>query len=231
MLNIAPALYSRTLLFVPSKWNSSHLLTPGSQSFPPHPLPLGNPVYHYVWVCFCRHTSLSEFRCHISRGACLSLFLTHSLPIPLLRPGAISPLRGCGPTSTARLLPLYHASADGHLSAFHALAVVNSNAMNTGVCGAPYMDATRVYHTKWSEAERKTNTIWNLYMESKVWYKWPILKQKQMHRHRDQTLWFIKGVGGRENKPGVWGLTDAERLYLGWISKVLLYLQGTIFNI
>lgn len=39
--------------------------------------------------------------------------------------------------------------------------------------GQVYID----YSTKWSQA--KTNIIWHhLYVESKIWYKWPYLKSR-----------------------------------------------------
>lgn len=53
--------------------------------------------------------------------------------------------------------------------------------------GQIYID----YHIKWSQA--KTNIIWyNLYVESKIRYKWPYLKSRH-DRHRKQTYGYQRG--------------------------------------
>ena len=56
ILNIAPVLYSRTLLFMHSVYNSSHLLTPTSHSIPPPtPFPLATTSLFSMYVnLFCR---------------------------------------------------------------------------------------------------------------------------------------------------------------------------------
>ena len=51
-------LYSRTLFFIDSIYNSSHLLIPNSQSIPPpDPLPLGN---HKSVVYVCESVSVKR---------------------------------------------------------------------------------------------------------------------------------------------------------------------------
>ena len=78
ILNRFPILYTRTLLFISSLSNRLHLLTPNSQSSPPHP-PLVTMSLLYV----CESVSVSQVRssvCHlrfhrevISCTICLSL--------------------------------------------------------------------------------------------------------------------------------------------------------------
>ena len=59
------------------------------------------------------------------------------------------------------------------------------------------MDGPRDYRNKWSQ--KKTNTIYHLYKESKIWNKGTHLQNRnRFHRHRKQTYAYQirKGVGG-----------------------------------
>ena len=50
------------------------------------------------------------------------------------------------------------------------------------------------------------------------------MKQKQTHRHREQTCGCQGGVsGGKDWESGV---SRCKLLYIGWINKVLLYSTG-----
>ena len=41
------------------------------------------------------------------------------------------------------------------------------------------MDEPRDYHTEYEVSQRKTNIIWyQLYVESKKWYKWTYIQNK-----------------------------------------------------
>ena len=64
-------------------------------------------------------------------------------------------------------------------------------------------------------------------MESKIWYKWTYLtKQKQTHRHREQTCG-CQGGGWWGGMDWEFGISRCKLLYIGWInSKVLLYSTG-----
>ena len=56
-------------------------------------------------------------------------------------------------------------------------------------------------------------------------------KQKQTHRHREQTV--VAGVGeGGGGKDWEFGISRCKVIYIGLINnKVLLYSKGTIFGI
>ena len=58
-------------------------------------------------------------------------------------------------------------------------------------------------------------------------------KQKQTHRHREQTCGCQEGGGCRRRKDWEFGISRCKLLYIEWINnKVLLYsTQGTIFSI
>ena len=56
-------------------------------------------------------------------------------------------------------------------------------------------------------------------------------KQKQTHRHREQTCGCQVGLKG-EGEDWEFGVNGCKLLYVGWINNtVLLTAQGTIFNI
>ena len=43
------------------------------------------------------------------------------------------------------------------------------------------MDGPRGYHSEWSKSERRRNSIWyHLYLESKKWYKWTYLQNREL---------------------------------------------------
>ena len=56
------------------------------------------------------------------------------------------------------------------------------------------MDGPKDYHTKWSKSDKDKQILWyHLYVESKKIIKMNLhKKQKQIHRHRKQTM-VIKG--------------------------------------
>ena len=56
-------------------------------------------------------------------------------------------------------------------------------------------------------------------------------KQRQPHRHRDQTCG-CQGRGGGSGMDGSLGLVDANYFHLEWVThEVLLTAQGTISNL
>ena len=71
-------------------------------------------------------------------------------------------------------------------------------------------------HAKWSQRKIPDDItcMWNLKYDPDE-----LTKQKQTHRHREQTC----GCHG-----GVWefGISRGKLLYIGWISKILLYSTG-----
>ena len=87
---------------------------------------------------------------------------------------------------------------------------------NKAICSN--MNGPRDYHTKWNKSDRKTNTIWyHLYVESKSGtneHKYGTMnlstKQKQTHRHREQTCGCQRGGRRVMNELGVWGLWDVN---------------------
>ena len=79
-------------------------------------------------------------------------------------------------------------------------SVIKKNEIMT-ICS--HMDATRDYHTKWNKSEReKTNTLYHLHVESKIWNKWTY-------------LWNRNGISDMENKLVVAKRKRSERS-LNW---------------
>ena len=90
------------------------------------------------------------------------------------------------------------------------------------------MDATRDYHTKRSKSERErqipydTTYMWNLNVAQMNLST----RQKQTHRHREQTGG-CQRAGGWGGKDWEFGINRGKLLYIGWINnKVLLYSTG-----
>ena len=54
------------------------------------------------------------------------------------------------------------------------------------------------------------NTIYHLYMESKIWHKWTYLRNKNSHTDIENRLVAAKEEGGREGWTGSLGLADAN---------------------
>ena len=65
---------------------------------------------------------------------------------------------------------------------------------------------------------------YHLYVESKIWHKWTYTKQKQTHRHREQT-WGCQG-GGRSGMDGEFGVGRRKLLHRKWINNILQYSTG-----
>ena len=70
---------------------------------------------------------------------------------------------------------------------------------------------------------RKTNIIYHLYVESKIWHKWTYLQTNRLTNRTD--LWLPR-LGGRGRGGGLdweFGISRCELLYTEWINnKVLL---------
>ena len=72
---------------------------------------------------------------------------------------------------------------------------------NNDICS--HMNATRDYHTRWNKTEReKTNPLYHLHVESKIWNKWTY-------------LWNRNGISDTENKLVVAKRKRSERS-LNW---------------
>ena len=76
------------------------------------------------------------------------------------------------------------------------------------------MDAARDYHTKWSKPERERQipyditSIWNLKYDTNL-----STKQKQSHRHREQTCGCQEAEGVEEGRTGNLGLAEVTIIY------------------
>ena len=70
------------------------------------------------------------------------------------------------------------------------------------------MDGTRDYQSKWSKSEKDKYQMISLICESKIGHKWTSMKQKQTHRHGEQTC----GCQGEVGRGMDWevGLADAN---------------------
>ena len=101
---------------------------------------------------------------------------------------------------------------------------------NTAICSKT--DATRDDHTKQSKSERQRQIpydityVWNLqYDRNKLIYETEMtlsMKQKQSHRHREQTVGCQGGERWGRNGMG-YGITRCKLVHLGWINKFPLY--------
>ena len=49
-----------------------------------------------------------------------------------------------------------------------------------------YTDEPRGYHSKWNKSDRKTNAIYHLYVESKIWPRWTYLQNRIRLTHGEQ---------------------------------------------
>ena len=73
------------------------------------------------------------------------------------------------------------------------------------------MDATRDYHTKWSNSERKRQVPYDitymrnsLFEESKIWYKRTYLQNRNRLTDIENKLMVTKGERAGRDKLGVW---------------------------
>ena len=101
--------------------------------------------------------------------------------------------------------------------------------LNSAICNNT--DGPRDYHIKQMYVrKRNTNTIYHLYVESKIQYKSIYLQNKNRLVGIEICGCLVKRLG--EGKEWKCGISTGKLLYIGWISnKVLLYSTGTIFNI
>ena len=94
---------------------------------------------------------------------------------------------------------------------------------NNAICRN--MDVNRDYHTK-SVRKRKTNTIYHLYMESKICHKWTYLQNRKRLTDIENRLVVAKWGGGK-GKDWEFGVSRWKLLCIEWIdNKVLLYSTG-----
>ena len=71
-------------------------------------------------------------------------------------------------------------------------------------------------------SQKKTNIWYHLHVESIIWYKWTYLwirnKQKQIHRHGEQTC-PCQGVGVGGVMDWDFGNSRCKVLYIWWVNK------------
>ena len=84
---------------------------------------------------------------------------------------------------------------------YNGMLLSHRKEWNNSICSN--MDLTRDYRTKWNVRKKKTDTIgYHLYIESKIWHKWPYLWTKQNHGHEAQTGGCPGGGGRRRDRKG-----------------------------
>ena len=67
------------------------------------------------------------------------------------------------------------------------------------------MDGPGDNHTKWSKSERERQMPYDItYMESKQWYKWTYLQNKNRLTDIENKLMVAKRDSGGRDKLGVW---------------------------
>ena len=88
------------------------------------------------------------------------------------------------------------------------------------------MNATRDYHTKWSQKE--TNTIWyHLHVESKTWHNWSYLQNRKRLTDIENRLVVATGEGGGRGMNWEFEVGRCKLLHVEWINnKVLLNSTG-----
>ena len=154
--------------------NSSHLLTPHSQSFssrPPSPLDNRRSVLHVCESVSDAHVSslVSHSRFHfrvISHGVYLSLFdflrMIVSRSVHVAANGIISfcfmtecystvyiYIYACACVYIYHIVSSFHSSLDGRSGCFHVLAGINSAAVNRGACIFLSYNSVWLYAHKW----------------------------------------------------------------------------------
>ena len=58
---------------------------------------------------------------------------------------------------------------------------------------ATWMNPEIIILSEVSQTEKDKYIWYQLYVESKIWYKWTYLQNKQTHRHRKQTYGYQRG--------------------------------------
>ena len=67
------------------------------------------------------------------------------------------------------------------------------------------IDGPGEYHTKWNKSDRKTNILWyHLYVESKKWYNWTYLQNRNRLTELENELMVTMGSTEERNRMGVW---------------------------
>ena len=94
------------------------------------------------------------------------------------------------------------------------------------------MDATRDYHTKWSQTEKDKYHTTSLYVELKIDTNETIYKTETYSQTQRTDWWLPRGRGLGEGWSGRWGWADAN-YYIedGYTTGSYCRAQGTIFNI
>ena len=90
------------------------------------------------------------------------------------------------------------------------------------------MDGLRRYYAKWNKSKRERQIWFHLYMEFKKQRKWTnITKQKQSHRHREQTGGYQRG-GGWGDEGNRWGRLRGTNFHLQdkWITGMKCTVWG-----
>ena len=80
-------------------------------------------------------------------------------------------------------------------------------------------------------SQTKKNTIWHhLHVESKIWYKWTYLQNRNRPMGIENRLMVAKGWG--IGMDWAFGVRRCKLVYTEWINnKVLLYSMGNAFNV
>ena len=67
------------------------------------------------------------------------------------------------------------------------------------------MDGPREYHTKWNMSEKDKYYMISLHVESKKWYKWTYLQNRNRHTDIENKFTVTKGKREvRRDKLGIW---------------------------
>ena len=77
------------------------------------------------------------------------------------------------------------------------------------------MDGPRDYHAKWSKLERERQISYDItYVESKIWYKWTYLQNRNRFTDIEDKFMVTKGEKGwGRDKLGVWDYQIQTTVY------------------
>ena len=91
---------------------------------------------------------------------------------------------------------------------YDGIFLIHKKEWNNAICSN--MDGPRDYHTKWSK--KKTNITWyHLYMESKKWYKWTHLQNRNRASLVAQWLRICLPTQGTRVRSLVWEAPTCRR--------------------